>query len=45
MSYSERTACTEVYSAGTLNVSNNIWAAIARLFHGLSGASVNRTGC
>ena len=42
---SESTACTEMYSAGTLNVSKNICAAISLLLLGFSGASVNNTGC
>ena len=35
----------EVYSAGTLNVSNRIWAAVSRFALGLRGGSVSRTGC
>jgi hypothetical protein len=34
-----------MYSAGTLNVSKNICAAISLLLRGFSGASVNNTGC
>ena len=35
----------DVYSAGTLNVSKRIWAAVSRFDRGFSGGSVNRTGC
>lgn len=41
----ESTACTDVKRAGTLKVSKNICAATSRLLLGLSGASVNSTGC
>jgi hypothetical protein len=43
--YSDSTAWTEVYRAGTLNVSNNIWAAVSRFSRGFSGGSVRSTGC
>lgn len=43
--YSDSTACTEVYRAGTLNVSNSIWAAVSRFSRGFNGGSVRRTGC
>lgn len=39
------TACIEMYSAGTLNVSNIISAAFDLFFLGLRGASVSKTGC
>lgn len=40
-----RMACTDMYMAGTLNVSKKICAACSRFELGLSGASVRRTGC
>lgn len=43
--HSARTACTDMYIAGTLNVSKKICAACSRFELGLSGASVSRTGC
>jgi hypothetical protein len=43
--YKESTAWMEVYNAGTLKVSNRICAAVSRLLRGLSGGSVNKTGC
>ena len=39
------TACMEMNRAGTLKVSKNTSAAFSRFLHGLSGASVRRTGC
>jgi len=38
-------ACTDMYMAGTLNVSKKICAACSRFELGLSAASVRRTGC
>lgn len=43
--HSARTACTDMYIAGTLNVSKKICAACSRFELGLRGASVRRTGC
>jgi len=43
--YSERTAWTEAYKAGTLKVSNRICAAVSRFSRGFSGGSVSSTGC
>lgn len=35
----------ELYSAGTLKVSNRIWAAVSRFDRGFKGGSVSSTGC
>jgi len=43
--YSESTAWIDAYSAGTLNVSKRIWAAVSRFERGLRGGSVRRIGC
>lgn len=45
MTYKLRTACMDIYNAGTLKVSKNISAAFSRFLLGLSGASVSNTGC
>ncbi|KAH3848551.1 hypothetical protein DPMN_090918 [Dreissena polymorpha] len=41
----DNTACTATYIAGQLKVSNMIWVIFSLFALGLSGASVNRTGC
>lgn len=43
--YNDKTACIDVYKAGTLKVSNNICAAVSRFCRGFKGASVSSTGC
>ena len=43
--YRLKTACMDINNAGTLKESKNISAAFSLFCLGLSGASVNRTGC
>jgi len=43
--YKLRTACIDIYKAGTLNDSKNISAAFSRFRRGFKGASVSKTGC
>jgi hypothetical protein len=43
--YNDKTACTDMYRAGTLKVSKRICAADSLLVRGFSGASVSSTGC
>lgn len=45
LAYRDKTAWMDVCSAGTLNVSKRIWAAVSRLLRGLRGGSVRSTGC
>jgi hypothetical protein len=43
--YKDKTACTDMYKAGTLKVSKRICAADSRFVRGFNGASVSSTGC
>jgi hypothetical protein len=45
ITYKLRTACIEMYKAGTLKDSKKISAIFSLFLRGFSGASVNNTGC